>query len=115
MLRLGSRASRRFALGLTGALVLMTSLMLSAAGFDVIGALEALVLGAIGSPDAIMSSTLVRATPLILTGLAVSVAFQAGVFNIGAEGQFLVGAAAATALALLLRDWSSFPLTVEPC
>lgn len=110
MLRLGSRASRRFALGLTGALVLMTSLMLSAAGFDVIGALEALVLGAIGSPDAIMSSTLVRATPLILTGLAVSVAFQAGVFNIGAEGQFLVGAAAATALALLLRDWSSFPL-----
>jgi simple sugar transport system permease protein len=39
---------------------------------------------------------------LILTGLAVAIAFRAGVFNIGAEGQFLVGAAAGTAIALTL-------------
>lgn len=107
MLRLGSRTSRRFALALIVGLVLLTALMLSAAGFDVVHAIEALAAGAVGSPDAVMSSTLVRATPLILTGLAVAVAFQAGVFNIGAEGQFLVGAAASTALALLLRNlWS---------
>ena len=49
---------------------------------------------------ALISDMLVRATPLILTGLAVAVAFQAGVLNIGAEGQFLVGAAMATTISL---------------
>jgi simple sugar transport system permease protein len=51
---------------------------------------------------ALISDMLVRATPLILTGLAVALAFQAGVLNIGAEGQFLVGAASATATTLFL-------------
>lgn len=63
-------------------------------------ALRALILGAFGSWYAFGSGTLVRSTPLILTGLAVALAFRAGVFNIGAEGQFLVGAAAAAAIAL---------------
>lgn len=48
----------------------------------------------------LISDMLVRATPLILTGLAVAVAFQAGILNIGAEGQFLVGAAMATTVSL---------------
>jgi len=39
---------------------------------------------------------LLKATPLLLTGAAVMLAFKSGVFNIGAEGQFLVGALAAT-------------------
>ena len=56
--------------------------------------------GAFGSWYAIGSGTLIRATPLLLTGLAVAIAFRAGVLNIGAEGQFLVGAGAATAVAL---------------
>jgi simple sugar transport system permease protein len=38
------------------------------------------------------TNTLVAATPLILTGLAVAVGFRAGLFNIGAEGQYLIGA-----------------------
>ena len=59
------------------------------------------------------SGTLVRATPLILTGLAVAVAFRAGVFNIGAEGQFVVGAAAATAAALVLS--ATLPAIVDYC
>ncbi len=65
-------------------------------------ALSALFSGAFGSWYAFGSGTLVRATPLILTGLAVAIAFRAGVFNIGAEGQFVVGAAAAAATALAL-------------
>lgn len=65
-------------------------------------ALSALFSGAFGSWYAFGSGTLVRATPLILTGLAVAIAFRAGVFNIGAEGQFIVGAAAAAATALAL-------------
>ncbi len=39
-----------------------------------------------------ISETLVSATPLIFTGLAVALAFRVGLFNIGGEGQFLVGA-----------------------
>lgn len=74
--------------------------LLAALGYDARGALTALWEGSFGSWYAIGSATLVRATPLILAGLAVSVAFRAGVFNIGAEGQLLAGATAATAVAL---------------
>src|SRR5262249_3394027 len=78
---------------------------------DVIGdALRALFSGAFGSWYAFGSGTLVRATPLILTGLAVAVAFRAGVFNIGAEGQFLVGAVAQATVALTLHALPSVVL-----
>ena len=43
-----------------------------------------------------LSETIVTATPLILTGLAVALAFQSGLFNIGAQGQFIFGAIAAS-------------------
>lgn len=43
------------------------------------------------------------AIPLTFTGLAVSIVFAAGQFNIGAEGQFFIGAVAATAAGILLR------------
>jgi len=49
---------------------------------------------------ALVADALVRATPLIIAGLAVAFAFRGGVFNIGAEGQLLVGAIAATAVTL---------------
>ena len=64
------------------------------------GALAALWNGAFGSWYAFLSATLVRATPLLLLGLAVALAFRAGVLNIGAEGQFLAGAVGATLVAL---------------
>jgi ABC-type uncharacterized transport system permease subunit len=50
--------------------------------------------GAVGSPFAIEGS-LLKTVPLLLTGLAVVIAFRSGVWNIGAEGQFIVGALAA--------------------
>lgn len=62
-------------------------------------ALFALWDGAFGSAFAFWSATLVRATPLMLVGLAVALAFRAGVLNIGAEGQLVVGAIAAAAIA----------------
>jgi simple sugar transport system permease protein len=43
-----------------------------------------------------LSETIVTATPLILAGLAVTLAFQAGLFNIGAQGQFIFGALGAS-------------------
>jgi general nucleoside transport system permease protein len=60
--------------------------------------------GAFGSWYAFSSGTLVRATPLILAGLAIAIAFRAGVFNIGGEGQLLVGAAAAAAVGSIAGD-----------
>ena len=51
---------------------------------------KALFDGSFGSTNAV-SETLFAATPLILAGLAVAVGFQAGLFNIGAEGQMLMG------------------------
>ncbi len=67
----------------------------------------ALFRGAFGSLDAIVN-TLKNATPLILAGFAVGIGFKAGLFNIGAYGQFLVGALAATAVALALDGASPF-------
>ena len=48
----------------------------------------------------VLSDTLVKATPLILTGLACALAFRMRLWNIGAEGQFLVGAWGAGAVVL---------------
>jgi len=78
------------------------AIFLAATGVDVLVAGRAFAQGAFGSSYAIFSATLVRSVPLILTGLSVAWAFNAGVFNIGVEGQFLVGASAATAIALAL-------------
>jgi len=70
----------------------LLALSLTLGGHDAAAALRALVDGAFGSPDRFFSITLVRATPLILAGLAVAFAFRAGVWNIGAEGQLYAGA-----------------------
>jgi len=53
-------------------------------------AYSALARGAFGSVDA-WSETLVSATPLIFTGLAVAIGFRAGLFNIGGQGQLIAG------------------------
>jgi ABC-type uncharacterized transport system permease subunit len=86
----------------TAVTVAAASGFLMLTGADVPNAWSALINGAFGSRYAVFSATLVRAVPLILAGLAVAWAFSAGVFNIGVEGQFLVGAATATATALAL-------------
>jgi general nucleoside transport system permease protein len=82
--------------------VLVLWMLLSLTGYDSAAALGALWRGALGSWNAFASGTLVRATPLLFCGLAVAVAFRAGILNIGAEGQFLLGAVAATSAATLL-------------
>ncbi|MEP6989778.1 MAG: ABC transporter permease [bacterium] len=93
------------ALGGVAALLAVTLALLMVGGFSAPRALEALWTGSIGSWYAFTSGTLVRAVPLLLTGCAVAVAFRAGVFNIGAEGQFIAGTIAASALALQLPGW----------
>ncbi len=51
-----------------------------------------------------LTEVLLAATPILFTGLAVAVAFRAGYFNIGAEGQFLAGAVGASVAGLYLGE-----------
>ncbi len=73
------------------------------AGEDPLNVLFVIFDGAFGSPYDI-GLTLFFTTPLILTGLAVAVPFHAGLFNIGAEGQLLVGACAATVVGVTAQS-----------
>ncbi len=73
------------------------ALLVAWAGAPVLPAYTALFEGGFGSRFA-LTETLTRATPLILTGLAVAVAFRARFYNIGAEGQLYLGALAAVAV-----------------
>lgn len=67
-------------------IILLTGASLS----EALAAYRALLVGSVGSVKAI-SETLTAATPLILAGLSVAIAFRAGLFNIGGEGQMLIG------------------------
>ena len=86
-----------------GALVLTAAagaILLALGGHHPGEAAAAMVRGAFGSRATFLSITLVRSIPLILAGLAVALAFRAGVWNIGAEGQLYAGAAAAAWIGL---------------
>ncbi len=74
------------ALVIGGIIIMLTGYSLS----ETLAAYRALLEGSVGSLRAI-SQTLTEATPLIFTGLAVALAFRAGLFNIGGEGQLLMG------------------------
>ena len=69
---------------------------------DVAQLFDAFWRGSVGTASAFFSGTLVRAIPLALIGVGISIAFRAGVFNIGGEGQLLLGAVAATIVGLHL-------------
>lgn len=74
--------------------IVVGGVVIWAFGSDPFAAYSALWKGAFGSGVA-FTSTLTKAVPVMLTGLAVAVAFKCSVFNIGAEGQLLMGAMAA--------------------
>ena len=85
------------------------AVLLLAGGYDPLHAAGAMLRGSVGGWDAVMSFTLVRSVPLILAGLAVALAFRAGVWNIGAEGQLYAGAIAAVWVGL---NGAAFPAWV---
>lgn len=77
------------------------SVIMWASGYDAVAAFGALFKGAFGGPKQI-GDTLLRATPLILTGLGLAYGFRANLFNIGAEGQLFLGGLAAAYLGVAL-------------
>ena len=98
-----SVAAAVLALGIVGVVVY-------AGGYDIGRAATALWSGAAGSSYSFFSGTLLRSTPLIIVGLSVAIAFQAGVLNIGAEGQLLAGASATIAVGLAAAGWPGWIL-----
>lgn len=87
-------------LGLVAGGILMVS-----AGANPIDAYAAMFKGSFGGFTE-FGRTLEKATPLILSGLAVAFAFKAGLFNIGGQGQLLLGAA--------FGAWAGFALDLPP-
>ncbi|HET8774696.1 MAG TPA: ABC transporter permease [Thermoanaerobaculia bacterium] len=76
------------------AAILLLALSGLAFGHSPLDLLAILLTGSVGSAFA-LQGTLLKSVPLLLTGLSVVIAFRAGVWNIGGEGQFIVGALAA--------------------
>lgn len=112
LLRFGGLWVALAALLVTGVVAVVA---LEVGGYEPGVALGALVRGAVGSPEQFFSVTLVRSVPLILTGLAVAVAFRAGIWNIGAEGQLYAGAMAGVWIGLAageLPGWVVVPLVL---
>lgn len=93
---LGPAIAVLFALGLTAPLIKWS-------GANPLEAYRLLLRGAFGSVSG-LAETLVKASPLWLTGLAVALAFRCGMFNIGGEGQLFMGALAGTYVGVTLAE-----------
>ena len=99
-----------FAIGLTIALF-VGMLLLLGAGHDPVRIYSRMFEASLGGPDA-WAVTLNRAVPLGLAGLAVAIAGSMGLWNIGAEGQIMAGAIAASWVARIGGDWPGLVLIV---
>ncbi|HEX8941402.1 MAG TPA: ABC transporter permease [Candidatus Limnocylindrales bacterium] len=99
------------------AIILVSQLLVPNQRFDwalPITAYHALITGAFGSFDGLVA-TLVATAPLIFGGLSVALGFKAGLFNIGAQGQFLVGALGSVYIGVIISGAPSvvaIPLAV---
>lgn len=95
--------------------LLVAGVVVALVGFDPLAMLGLLVKGAFGSQAGI-GYTLYYATTFVFTGLAVAVAFHGGLFNIGGEGQAIMGGLGAGLAALALGEalpaWALLPLMV---
>ncbi|MBN7579302.1 MULTISPECIES: ABC transporter permease [Clostridium] len=80
----------------------VSAIVLGIAGYNSIDAFSALFNGIFSKPKYI-SNTIIKATPIILTGLSVAFAFKTGLFNIGAEGQYIIGTIASTIVGIKLN------------
>ncbi len=97
-----------------GTALLLGAGLIWASGASVFEAYGGLLVGMLGSWRA-LAETGVAATPYMLTGLAVAVGFRGGLFNIGAEGQFYLGALGAVVVGYGVQGlpmWLHLPLAL---
>ncbi len=83
--------------------LLLGGVLMALTGSDPFFVYKTMLLGTFGTSYA-LSETVVKSIPLMLTGLGVGVAMRMKLWNIGAEGQLLMGAFAATGVALFLPE-----------
>jgi len=83
--------------------LLLGGVLLQLNGANPIQAYTTLWLGAFGGPQQ-FTETLLKATPLLIIALGLTVAFRARVWNIGAEGQYYIGALCGSIVALMLPN-----------
>lgn len=81
---------------------IVAAVVLTVAGYNPWESFGALFRGIFAKPKYI-SNVIIKATPIILTGLSVAFAFQTGLFNIGAEGQYIAGAVVAVLVGVKLN------------
>ena len=81
--------------------LLIGGLLLLVSGRNPLAAYQSLLYGAFGTSSR-FTETLVKATPFLMLAISVSISFRCGVWNIGAEGQLIVGAITSTWVALAL-------------
>ena len=95
--------------------LVVCAIVVAVVGLDPLQVITLLAKGAFGSKAGI-SYTLYYATTFVFTGLAVAVAFHGGLFNIGGEGQAMMGGLGAGLAALALADslpaWVMLPTMV---
>jgi general nucleoside transport system permease protein len=87
--------------------LLIGAVILLALGANPLDAYAGMVRGAFGSPNA-FADTLVKSGPLLFVGIGTCIAYRCGVVNIGGEGQLVMGALFATAVALTFQDAPSW-------
>ena len=87
----------------TLAALLVGAIMLVILDVNPVVAYRALIEGAFGSSNAV-AETLVKATPLLLVGLGICIAYRGNVINIGGEGQMIVGSIVATWVGLQFTE-----------
>ncbi len=118
-LKILRRTGRALAIPLGSVLLAFAAgaVLVAVTGGDPFKAYQALVCGGFGlfcfggEPSVLqLSNTLVFVTPLIMAGIAVALPFRAGMFNIGAEGQLIMGAIASATVGIHLTGWSPWAL-----
>jgi ABC-type uncharacterized transport system permease subunit len=87
-----------------GAALLIGAVLLLLMGVNPLEAYASIVTGVFGSRFGLAQS-IIKATPLLLVGLGICIAFRASVINIGGEGQIILGALMATWFSLQFRTW----------
>lgn len=86
----------------------VAAIVLAAAGYNPFESFAALFEGVFSKPKYI-SNTLIKSAPIILTGISVAFAFKTGMFNIGAEGQYIAG----TVFAVIVGSTLDLPAVVQ--
>jgi simple sugar transport system permease protein len=86
-------------LGAIGAALILGGIIIAFVGGDPLLSYAHIARASFGDVG-VLSDTIVKATPIILAALACSIAFRMKLWNIGAEGQFIMGAFGASAIVL---------------